>query len=92
MRRLMQSLDRALGRGLLFLIRVYQLTLSPWVGRACRFQPTCSDYGAEAIRRHGGTRGAWLTLGRILRCHPWHAGGYDPVPITNTSDDKSPRP
>jgi putative membrane protein insertion efficiency factor len=62
------------------LIRFYQLTVSPLLGPRCRFHPTCSDYGLEAIERHGVARGAWLTCRRVSRCHPWHPGGIDPVP------------
>ncbi len=65
---------------LLVLIRIWQLTLSPVLGSSCRFHPSCSAYGAEAIRRHGAARGSWLTLRRLSRCHPFHAGGLDPVP------------
>ncbi len=62
------------------LIRLYQWTLSPLLGPACRFHPTCSQYALEAIRRFGVVRGSWLAVCRIGRCHPWHEGGYDPVP------------
>jgi hypothetical protein len=61
-------------------IRGYQLLLSPILGNNCRFEPSCSHYAIEAIGRHGPWRGSALALGRILRCHPWHGGGYDPVP------------
>ncbi len=64
----------------LALIRLYQLTLSPLFGTRCRFHPTCSAYAHEAISRHGFLRGAGLGLRRLLRCHPFHAGGIDPVP------------
>ena len=70
----------AVERVLLTLIRVYQLTLSPWLGRRCRFEPTCSVYAAEALRRHGAARGVALAARRIARCHPWGGSGYDPVP------------
>jgi putative membrane protein insertion efficiency factor len=66
---------------LLGLIRLYQLTLSPWLGRRCRFEPTCSHYAAEALRQHGVVRGAWLAAKRVGRCHPWGRSGYDPVPL-----------
>lgn len=66
---------------MLGLIRLYQLTLSPWVGRDCRYLPTCSRYTMEAIERHGPLRGCWLGLMRILRCHPLGGRGYDPVPV-----------
>jgi len=65
---------------LLRLIRLYQLTLSPWLGRQCRYEPTCSHYAAEALQRFGVRRGAWLAAKRIGRCHPWGRSGYDPVP------------
>ncbi|HEX7062387.1 MAG TPA: membrane protein insertion efficiency factor YidD [Woeseiaceae bacterium] len=78
--RLITSVDRALARGLLGGVWVYRHTLSPWLGRQCRFQPTCSVYAAEALRVHGGVRGGWLALCRIARCHPFGGSGYDPVP------------
>jgi len=61
-------------------IRLYQLTLSPFIGFHCRYQPTCSAYGIEAIERHGLVQGVALTLRRLGRCHPWGRSGYDPVP------------
>ncbi len=67
-------------RLLMALVRGYQLLLSPWVGGQCRFTPTCSNYTLEALRRHGAARGSYLGAMRIVRCHPWCAGGDDPVP------------
>lgn len=67
-------------RGGLGLIRFYQTTISPLTPPACRFQPTCSQYTLTAIKRHGFVRGSWLGTLRILRCHPFHPGGHDPVP------------
>lgn len=65
---------------LLGLIAVYRYAISPMLGRNCRFMPSCSEYASEAIHRHGSVRGSWLALRRVLRCHPWNPGGYDPVP------------
>ena len=62
------------------LIRIYQYLLSPLLGNHCRFHPSCSNYAAEAIQIHGPVRGLWLALRRLSKCHPWHAGGFDPVP------------
>jgi uncharacterized protein len=62
------------------LIRLYQWTLSPLLGPCCRFYPSCSQYALEAIQRFGVLKGGWLALARLGRCHPWHAGGFDPVP------------
>jgi putative membrane protein insertion efficiency factor len=67
-------------RVLQFLIRAYQLTLSPIVGYHCRFTPSCSRYASEAIELHGALRGSWLAIKRIGRCHPLCEGGFDPVP------------
>ncbi|MDO4335125.1 MAG: membrane protein insertion efficiency factor YidD [Bacteroidales bacterium] len=65
---------------LIGIIRFYQLAISPLTPPSCRFVPTCSEYGIEAIRKHGALKGGWLTLKRICRCHPWGGSGYDPVP------------
>jgi putative membrane protein insertion efficiency factor len=62
------------------LIRSYQLALSPWLGKNCRFEPTCSQYACDAIQTHGSLRGSLLAARRLCRCHPFHPGGYDPVP------------
>lgn len=67
-------------RVLLVLIRVYQRVISPYLAPSCRFYPSCSSYAVEAIGRHGAWRGGYLTVRRLLRCHPFHAGGHDPVP------------
>ncbi|HIT96625.1 MAG TPA: membrane protein insertion efficiency factor YidD [Candidatus Aphodousia faecavium] len=61
-------------------IKCYQLILSPWMGRECRFYPTCSQYSVEAIKRFGAFKGSWLMVARIIRCNPWGGQGYDPVP------------
>ena len=62
------------------LIRLYRYAISPMLGSNCRFHPSCSEYAEEAIGRHGSLLGSWLAARRIACCHPWHAGGYDPVP------------
>ena len=61
-------------------VRVYQYALRPMLGANCRFYPSCSDYAREAIERHGVLRGSWLATRRVCRCHPYHPGGFDPVP------------
>lgn len=73
---------------LLVLIRGYQLTLSPYIGQHCRFTPSCSRYAAEAIEVHGPGKGTWLAIKRLGRCHPFCAGGIDPVPPA--PDQKAP--
>lgn len=67
-------------RVLIALVRFYRFALSPWLGSSCRFEPTCSAYALAALGRHGAAAGSALTIGRIARCHPWCAGGPDPVP------------
>jgi putative membrane protein insertion efficiency factor len=62
------------------LIRAYQLTLSPLLPASCRFHPSCSQYTLEAVRKYGAARGGWLGIRRLVRCHPWNPGGFDPVP------------
>ena len=65
---------------LMGLVRGYRLLLSPWIGSACRFEPTCSVYSLQALEQHGAAAGSYLTLRRLARCHPWCEGGLDPVP------------
>lgn len=65
---------------LIGIIRFYQGAVSPYLRSSCRFVPTCSHYGVEALKKHGPLKGGWLTLKRILSCHPWGGSGYDPVP------------
>jgi putative membrane protein insertion efficiency factor len=69
-----------------FLIRLYQLAVSPLLGPRCRFHPSCSRYALEAVERFGAGRGSWLAAKRIARCHPWNAGGFDPVPGSQERD------
>ncbi|MVN21946.1 membrane protein insertion efficiency factor YidD [Mucilaginibacter arboris] len=75
-----QILRTAISRFFILLIRLYQILLSPILGASCRFTPTCSQYGLEAIRKYGPFKGGWLTLKRIGRCNPWGGHGHDPVP------------
>lgn len=83
LRRLMQvweALTDLPRRFLLLLVRGYRFWFKPWLGQACRFEPTCSQYALTALERHGAVVGASLTVARLARCHPWCAGGCDPVP------------
>jgi len=73
-----------MSRFLLAVIRVYQYLFSSFMGRRCRYHPTCSVYTAQAIRRFGALMGSWMGIKRICRCHPYHPGGYDPVPERKT--------
>ena len=86
-----QAVEGALGRSLgvvialprrvlITLVLGYRVLFKPWLGSSCRFEPTCSAYALDALRRHGAAAGAALAAGRLLRCHPWCAGGCDPVP------------
>lgn len=65
---------------LIILLRAYRFFLSPFLGRNCRFHPSCSAYAIEALQRYGAIKGTWLAARRVTRCHPWNPGGYDPVP------------
>ena len=76
-------------RLLILLLRGYRYAISPLYGQVCRYHPTCSAYALEAVTEHGGLRGSWLALRRIARCHPWAAGGVDPVP---PAPARRPRP
>ncbi|MBD8629299.1 membrane protein insertion efficiency factor YidD [Oxalobacteraceae sp. CFBP 8753] len=71
------------------ILRGYQLLISPMLGPRCRFYPSCSNYAIEALRVHGAARGSWLAARRVGRCHPWHAGGLDPVPPHGTKESHS---
>jgi putative membrane protein insertion efficiency factor len=77
---MMKKITQLPAKFLILLIRIYQITLSPFIGRSCRYTPTCSNYGIEAIRKYGAIKGGWLTFKRILSCNPWGGSGYDPVP------------
>jgi len=76
----LQPVARLPARLLIFLARLYQATLSPWLGGQCRFSPTCSRYFIEAVEKHGALRGGWMGIRRIVRCNPYCKGGVDPVP------------
>ncbi|WP_417585499.1 membrane protein insertion efficiency factor YidD [Nitrincola sp.] len=76
----MQWLRQMLGRLLILLVKFYRYFISPMLPPSCRYEPTCSDYMIEAIRVHGPIKGLYLGIRRVLRCHPLHEGGYDPVP------------
>ena len=73
MRKLLSSL-------FILLIRFYQGAISPYLMPSCRFTPSCSEYGIEAIKKHGAFKGGWLTIKRLSRCHPWGGSGFDPIP------------
>jgi putative membrane protein insertion efficiency factor len=73
-------MSKLLGNLFISLIRIYQVAISPLFPPRCRFTPTCSVYGVDAIRKYGPFRGSWLAMKRIARCHPWGGSGYDPVP------------
>jgi len=73
---------------LIALVKGYRLLLSPWLGSSCRFTPTCSAYSLQALEAHGAAAGSYLTLRRLARCHPWCAGGHDPVPEVSARFEK----
>jgi len=82
----MEKINFALQQSVIFLIKGYQLVLSPLLGNNCRFQPSCSNYAISAIKTHGVFKGTWLSANRILKCHPLHEGGHDPVPPKSTNN------
>ena len=77
---LLQTLQSIIVYPFILLIRLYQLIISPWLGNKCRYTPSCSQYGIEALRKHGLIKGLWLTVKRVSSCHPWGGHGHDPVP------------
>ncbi|MGF7231875.1 membrane protein insertion efficiency factor YidD [Arachidicoccus sp.] len=77
---IIKKVFRILGYPFIWLIKFYQLAISPMLPATCRFTPTCSQYGIEAFKKYGLLKGFWLTLKRIIRCHPHGGSGYDPVP------------
>ncbi|MBS4061707.1 MAG: membrane protein insertion efficiency factor YidD [Bacteroidetes bacterium] len=76
----MRFITRLPANLMILLIRVYQYTLSPYLGQSCRYTPTCSAYGVEAIKKHGALKGGYLAIKRIISCNPWGGSGHDPVP------------
>jgi len=76
----MKQVLRILSLPFIFLIKLYQWIISPWLGPQCRFTPTCSQYAVEALKKHGLIKGLWLTIRRVARCNPWGGHGHDPVP------------
>ena len=76
----MKTVWQVLSFPFIALIKLYQWIISPWMGQKCRYTPTCSQYGIEALKKYGPLKGLWLTIKRISRCHPWGGHGYDPVP------------
>lgn len=76
----MKNILKILALPIILLIKIYQLVISPILPPSCRFIPTCSHYSLEALKKHGLLKGGWLSLKRIIRCHPWGGSGYDPVP------------
>lgn len=79
-------------RVLLAVVGFYRMAIGPALPPSCRYTPSCSAYAVEAIELHGAGRGSWLTLRRLLRCHPFHAGGHDPVPLPDASAGSMSRP
>ncbi len=77
-------------RILIAVVRLYQLMISPWLGRVCRFEPSCSRYAVACLQAHGAARGSLLSVKRLCKCHPLHPGGYDPPPSGGDQDDDLP--
>jgi uncharacterized protein len=89
---LWQRVDARLAHLLALPVRAYRWFLSPWLGSACRFEPTCSRYALDALRDHGAVGGSYLAAHRLLRCHPWCSGGLDPVPNHGQANRASAKP
>jgi putative membrane protein insertion efficiency factor len=76
----MKTLQQIVSAPFIWMIRLYQLIISPWLPSRCRYTPTCSQYGIEAFKKYGPIKGFWLTAKRVVRCNPWGGHGHDPVP------------
>lgn len=76
----MNAVERIIAKAMEMPVHLYRNAISPLLPPSCRYTPTCSQYAIEALRKHGPLRGSWLTLRRLMRCHPWGGSGYDPVP------------
>ncbi|MDN3658423.1 membrane protein insertion efficiency factor YidD [Ferruginibacter paludis] len=76
----MKTVQQIISAPFIWIIRLYQLIISPWLPSRCRFTPTCSQYGIEAFKKYGPLKGFWLTAKRVVRCNPWGGHGHDPVP------------
>ncbi len=85
MKKLLRTVFHLPQQMLMGVVKAYRLLLSPWLGSACRFEPTCSAYSLQALQQHGAMAGSYLTLYRLVRCQPWCDGGHDPVPAQRTS-------
>jgi putative membrane protein insertion efficiency factor len=85
---MLDAIGKLLAWPLLALVWLYRMLISPWLGANCRYDPTCSQYALEALRKHGAFRGTWLAAKRIGRCHPWGGHGYDPVPDKNGDNNE----
>ncbi len=77
---MLKRISRIPAQAAIILVRLYQQLISPWLGPRCRFRPTCSQYCIDALNQHGMVHGLWLGIKRICKCHPFHPGGFDPVP------------
>ena len=86
---MLKALGTLLAWPLLALVWLYRILISPWLGNNCRYEPSCSKFALEALRKHGAFRGTWFAAKRIGRCHPWGGSGYDPVPDKTKNDDES---
>ena len=80
MKPMVEAVKRIIGFFFIILIKIYQYFISPITGASCRYTPTCSQYGVEAIKKYGAFKGGWLTIKRIASCNPWGGHGHDPVP------------